>query len=46
MQRSAGGASGQTGFLFQTAYEAQNAADLAYQAWSAALQAANPGARG
>lgn len=46
MQKSAGGASGQTGFLFQQAYEAQNVADQAYLAWSAALKAANPGVRG
>jgi hypothetical protein len=46
MQRSAGGASGQTGFLFQAAYEAQNTADQAYTAWSAALQADSPGVTG
>lgn len=46
MMKSAAGASGQTGFLFQQAYEAQNAADQAYQAWQAAVRAANPGARG
>jgi hypothetical protein len=46
MQRSAGGASGQTGFLFQAFYEADAAAGQAYETWRAAYRSVNPGARG
>lgn len=46
MMRSAAGASGQTGFLYQAAYQSQNDADAAYQVWQAVYRLANPGARG
>jgi hypothetical protein len=46
MNRQAGGSDGTAGFMFSAAYQAQAAADAAYEAWQAAQQQAFPGARG
>ena len=46
MMRSAAGASGQTGFLYQEAYEAEQAADQAYITWQAASREVFPGVPG
>ncbi|MCW2929966.1 MAG: hypothetical protein JWM19_928 [Actinomycetia bacterium] len=46
MMRQAGGTDGSAGFLYGKAYEAQQAADQAYEAWRAAQRRAYSGARG
>jgi hypothetical protein len=46
MMRQAGGTDGSAGFLFGQAYEAQRAAEAAYEAWKAAQRAAVPGVTG
>lgn len=46
MMRQAGGTDGTAGFLFGQAYEAQAAAELAYEAWRLARQQAFPGVTG
>lgn len=46
MMRQAGGTDGTSGFLFGSFYEADQAADQAYENWRAAQGEAFPGARG
>lgn len=46
MYRSLVGGSSQSGFAYGTAFEAENAADQAYQNWQAAYRAEFPGAAG
>lgn len=46
MMRQAGGTDGTSGFLFGLAYEAQQAAEAAYEAWRRAWSAEFPGATG
>lgn len=46
MYRSLVGGSSQSGFAYGSAFEAENAADEAYQAWQVAYRAEFPGAAG
>lgn len=46
MMRQAGGTDGTAGFLYGTAYEAENAADAAYAAWQAGQRVLHPGVTG